>query len=81
MQNPISHEIYAARSFSKHHLALSIFLNNCGLLYLVNDEHFLMPKSFRPIYNKYVKAETILFPVKGYCCNPTENWWGTVGRT
>jgi hypothetical protein len=25
-----------------------------------------MPGSFRPIYNKYVKAETTLFPVKGH---------------
>jgi hypothetical protein len=66
MQNPISHKIYAVRSFSKHSLALSIFLNNYSLLYLVNDEHLLMPESFRPIYNKYVKAETTLFSVKSH---------------
>jgi hypothetical protein len=66
MQDPIPYKVYAARLFSKHSLALSILLNNCGLLHLVNDEHFLMPESFRPAYDKYVKAETILFPVKSY---------------
>jgi hypothetical protein len=66
MQDLILYEIYAARSFSKHPLALSTLLNNYNLLYLVNDEHFLMPESFRPIYNKYVEAGTILFPVKGH---------------
>jgi hypothetical protein len=66
MQNLILHKVYAARLFSKHSLALSIVLNNYGLLYLVNDKHFLMPKSFRPAYDKYVKAKTILFPVKSH---------------
>jgi hypothetical protein len=66
MQNPILYGIYVARSFSRHSLALSIFLNNCGLLYLVNDEHFLVPGNFRPAYDKYVKAGTILFPIRGY---------------
>jgi hypothetical protein len=66
MQDFISYEVYAARLFSKHSLALSTFLNNYGLLYLVNDKHLLMPKSFRFIYDKYVKAETILFLIKGY---------------
>jgi hypothetical protein len=66
MQDPIPHEIYAARSFSKHSLALSIFLNNCGLLHLVNDEHFLVPGSFRPAYDKYVEAGITSFPVKSH---------------
>jgi hypothetical protein len=66
MQDPIPYKIYAARSFNKHFLALSIFLNNYGLLYLVNDEHFLAPGSFRPAYDKYVKAKTILFPIKSH---------------
>jgi hypothetical protein len=66
MQNPIPHKIYAARLFSKHPLALSILLNNCSLLYLVNDKHLLMPESFRPAYDKYVEAGTISFPIKGY---------------
>jgi hypothetical protein len=66
MQDPIPYEVYAARLFSKHFLALSIFLDNCGLLHLVNDEHLLMPGSFRPAYDKYVKAGTILFPVKDH---------------
>jgi hypothetical protein len=66
MQNPILHKVYAARSFSRHFLALCIFLNNCGLLYLLNDEHFLMPGSFRFAYNKYVKAGITLFPIEGY---------------
>jgi hypothetical protein len=66
MQNPISHKVYAARLFSKYFLALSIFLNNYGLLYLVNNEHLLVPESFRPAYDKYVEAETILFPIKGH---------------
>jgi hypothetical protein len=66
IQDPIPYEVYAARSFSRHLLALSTLLNNCGLLYLVNDEHFLVPKSFRPAYNKYVEAGTILFPIKGH---------------
>jgi hypothetical protein len=66
MQDPILHEIYTARSFSRHPLALNILLNNCGLLYLVNDEHLLVPESFRFAYDKYVKAEIILFPVKGH---------------
>jgi hypothetical protein len=66
MQNLILYEIYAARLFSKHPLALSILLNNCGLLYLVNDKHLLVLKSFRFAYDKYVKAETILFPIKGH---------------
>jgi hypothetical protein len=66
MQNPILYEVYAARLFSRHPLALSIFLNNCGLLHLVNDKHLLMPGSFRPAYDKYVEAGIILFPVKGY---------------
>jgi hypothetical protein len=66
MQNLIPYGVYVARSFSKHFLALSIFLNNCGLLYLVNDKHFLMLKSFRFAYDKYVEAGTILFPVKSY---------------
>jgi hypothetical protein len=66
MQDPIPYEIYAARLFSKHSLALSTLLDNCGLLHLVNDEHFLMPENFRPIYDKYVKAGTILFPIKSH---------------
>jgi hypothetical protein len=66
MQDPISYEVYAARSFNKYPLALSIFLNNYGLLHLVNDKHLLMPESFRPAYDKYVKAGTILFPIKGH---------------
>jgi hypothetical protein len=66
IQNFIPYEVYAARLFSKHFLALSIFLNNYGLLYLVNDENFLMPESFRLAYDKYVKAGTILFPIKSY---------------
>jgi hypothetical protein len=66
MQDSISHEVYAARLFSKYPLALSILLNNCGLLYLINNKHLLMPGSFRPAYDKYVKAGTILFPIKGY---------------
>jgi hypothetical protein len=66
MQNFILYEVYAARLFSKYFLALSIFLNNCGLLYLVNDEHLLMLESFRFIYDKYVEAETILFLIKGH---------------
>jgi hypothetical protein len=66
MQDPIPYEIYAARLFSRYSLALSTFLDNYGLLYLVNDEHLLMLKSFRLIYNKYVKAETILFPIKNH---------------
>jgi hypothetical protein len=66
MQDPIPYGVYAARSFSRYPLALSIFLNNCGLLHLVNDEHFLAPGSFRLAYDKYVKAETILFPVKSH---------------
>jgi mRNA-degrading endonuclease HigB of HigAB toxin-antitoxin module len=66
MQDPISYGIYAARSFSRHPLALSTLLNNCCLLYLVNNEQFLMPESFRRAYDKYVKAKTILFSIKGY---------------
>jgi hypothetical protein len=66
IQDPIPHKIYAARLFSKHPLALSTFLNNYGLLHLINDKHLLMLKSFRPIYDKYVKAGTISFPVKGH---------------
>jgi hypothetical protein len=66
MQDLISYGVYAARLFSKHPLALSTFLNNCGLLYLVNDKHFLMPESFRPAYNKYIEARITSFPVKGH---------------
>jgi hypothetical protein len=66
MQDPIPHGVYAARLFSKHLLALNTFLNNYSLLHLINDKHFLMPESFLPIYNKYVKAETISFPIKGH---------------
>jgi hypothetical protein len=66
MQNPILYGVYAVRSFSKHSLALSILLNNYGLLHLVNDEHLLVPESFRSAYDKYVKAGTTLFPVKGH---------------
>jgi hypothetical protein len=33
---------------------------------LVNDEHLLVPESFRPVYDKYVKIEIISFPVKNY---------------
>jgi hypothetical protein len=66
MQDLIPHGVYIARSFSKHLLALSTLLNNCGLLYLINDEHLLMPESFRPAYNKYVKTGIILFPIKGH---------------
>jgi hypothetical protein len=66
MQDPILYKIYAAHSFSKHPLALSILLNNCDLLHLVNDEHLLVPESFRLAYDKYVKAKTILFPVKDH---------------
>jgi hypothetical protein len=58
--------VYTARLFSKHFLALSTLLNNYGLLHLVNNEHLLMPESFRPAYNKYVKAGTILFPIKSH---------------
>jgi hypothetical protein len=66
MQDPISYEVYAARLFSRHPLALSILLNNYGLLHLVNDEHLLVPESFRPAYDKYVEAGTISFPVKSH---------------
>jgi hypothetical protein len=66
MQNPISYKVYAARLFSRHPLALSTFLDNCGLLYLVNDEHLLVPENFRPAYDKYVEAGIILFPVKSH---------------
>jgi hypothetical protein len=66
MQDSIPYEIYAARLFSKHPLVLSTLLNNYGLLHLVNDEHLLMPKNFRSIYDKYVEAEIISFPVKGH---------------
>jgi hypothetical protein len=66
MQDPIPHEVYAARLFSRYPLALSIFLDNYGLLHLVNDEHLLMLGSFCPAYNKYVEAGTILFPIKGH---------------
>jgi hypothetical protein len=66
IQDPIPYEVYAARLFSRHFLALSTFLNNYGLLHLVNDKHLLMPESFRPAYDKYVKAETISFPIKNH---------------
>jgi hypothetical protein len=66
MQDSIPHGIYAARLFSKYPLVLSTFLDNCGLLHLVNDEHLLVPESFRPAYDKYVKAGTILFPIKSH---------------
>jgi hypothetical protein len=66
MQDLILHKVYAARLFSKFFLALSIFLNNCGLLHLVNDEYLLVFESFCFAYNKYVKAGTILFLVKGH---------------
>jgi hypothetical protein len=66
IQDSISHEIYAARSFSRYPLALSILLNNCGLLHLVNDKYLLVPGSFRFAYDKYVETKTILFPVKNH---------------
>jgi hypothetical protein len=66
MQDFIPHGVYVARLFSRHPLALSIFLNNCGLLHLVNNKHLLMPGSFRPAYDKYVKAGTILFSIKSH---------------
>jgi hypothetical protein len=66
MQDFIPYEVYAARSFSRYPLALSIFLNNCGLLYLVNDEHFLVHGSFRLIYDKYVEIGIILFLIKSH---------------
>jgi hypothetical protein len=66
MQDFIPYGIYAARLFSKHPLALNTFLNNCGSLYLVNDEHFLMPESFRPAYDKYVETGITSFPVKSH---------------
>jgi hypothetical protein len=66
MQDFILYEVYAARLFSRHSLVLSTFLDNCDLLYLVNDEYLLMPGSFRPVYDKYVEAGIILFPIKGH---------------
>jgi hypothetical protein len=66
MQDPIPYGVYAARSFSRYPLALSIFLNNYGLLHLVNDEHFLVPENFRPAYDKYVEVGITSFPVKGH---------------
>jgi hypothetical protein len=66
MQDFIPYGVYAARLFSRYSLALSIFLNNCGLLHLVNDKHFLVLESFRFAYNKYVKVGTILFLIKGH---------------
>jgi hypothetical protein len=66
MQDPIPHKVYAARSFSKHPLALSTFLNNYSLLHLINDKHLLVPKSFRPAYDKYVKTGITLFSIKGH---------------
>jgi hypothetical protein len=66
MQDFISYKVYAARLFSKYFLALSTFLNNYGLLHLVHDKYLLMPESLRPIYDKYVKAGTILFPIKSH---------------
>jgi hypothetical protein len=66
MQDLIPYEVYAARSFSRHFLALSILLNKCGLLYLINNKNLLVPESFRLAYDKYIKAETILFSIKGH---------------
>jgi hypothetical protein len=66
MQDPISYGVYAARSFSKHPLALSILLNNCSLLHLINDKHLLVLESFRFAYDKYVKAGITSFPIRGY---------------
>jgi hypothetical protein len=66
MQDLIPYEIYAARLFSRYSLALSILLNNYGLLHLVKNEHLLMPESFRFAYDKYVEAGTTLFPVKSH---------------
>jgi hypothetical protein len=66
IQDSILYKVYAARSFSRHFLALSTFLDNYGLLHLVNDEHLLVLGSFRPAYDKYVKAEITSFPIKGY---------------
>jgi hypothetical protein len=66
MQDLILYEIYAARLFSKYHLALSIFSNNYGSLYLINDKYLLMPGSFRPAYEKYVKVDTISFLIKSH---------------
>jgi hypothetical protein len=66
MQDFIPYGVYAARLFSKYSLALSILLNNYGLLHLVNDEHLLLPGSFYSAYDKYVKAKITSFPVKGH---------------
>jgi hypothetical protein len=66
MQDFIPYKVYAARLFSKYLLALSIFLNNCGLLYLVNDKHLLVLGSFRLAYDKYVKAGITLFSIKSH---------------
>jgi hypothetical protein len=66
MQDFILYGVYAARLFSRYFLALSTLLNNYGLLHLINDEHLLVPKSFHPAYNKYVKTGTILFSVRNH---------------
>jgi hypothetical protein len=66
MQDLISYGAYAARLFSRYFLALIIFLNICGLLYLVNNELFFILESFCFAYNKYVKAKIILFLIKGH---------------
>jgi hypothetical protein len=66
MQNPISYKIYAAHLFNKHPLALSTFLDNYGLLHLINNKYFLMLGSFRPAYDKYMKAEITSFSVKSH---------------
>jgi hypothetical protein len=66
MQNLIPYRVYAARSFSKHPLALSTLLNNYNLLHLINDKYLLMPGSFRPAYDKYVKAETTSFSIRSH---------------
>jgi hypothetical protein len=66
MQDFIPYKVYIARLFSKYPLALSIFLDNCGLLYLINNKHFLVFGSFRPTYDKYVKAGIISFAIKSH---------------
>ena len=53
--------------FAKYPLSASTLLNNCKVIYLINNKDLLEPGSFiKASYNKYIEAGSSSFPILRY---------------
>jgi hypothetical protein len=61
-----AHGVYSTTSFSRHPLADSTLLDNCGAPHLVNDKSLLIPGSFVQTHSgRTIEAGTSSLPIKG----------------